>query len=147
MLHRWFSADRCVGSKSVRSRRLYERRLAICHAAGRADGVRQIAGVMGKFPSRLVGDRADSRFERGYRRPAGRRQQSGSNPIRVVLRWQRGRPCLQVIDRGKGFVPGLEPDPGGGFGLTSMRERAAAVGAQLQVKSAVGSGTTVEVAF
>jgi signal transduction histidine kinase len=72
---------------------------------------------------------------------------SGSNPIRVVLRWQRGRPCLQVIDRGKGFAPDLEREPGMGFGLTSMSERAAAVGARLQVKSAVGAGTTVEVAF
>jgi NarL family two-component system sensor histidine kinase LiaS len=63
----------------------------------------------------------------------------------VILDWHNGRPRLQVIDRGVGFDP--RDQPRGGFGLTSMRERAAAVGANLRINSAPGSGTRVEVAF
>ena len=70
---------------------------------------------------------------------------SGTQVVRVVLDWHNGRPRLQVIDRGVGFDPGDHPR--GGFGLTSMRERAAAVGAQLKINSTPGIGTRVEVGF
>lgn len=70
---------------------------------------------------------------------------SGSERVRVILDWHHGRPHLLVIDRGVGFDPGESPR--GGFGLTSMRERAAAVGAHLRINSAPGAGTRVEVAF
>ena len=70
---------------------------------------------------------------------------SGTERVRVVLDWRNGRPRLQVIDRGVGFDP--DERPHGGFGLTSMRERAAAVGAKLRISSAPGAGTQVEVAF
>jgi len=70
---------------------------------------------------------------------------SGTESVRVVLDWHHGRPRLQVIDRGVGFDP--SDHPRGGFGLTSMRERAAAVGANLRINSAPGAGTRVEVAF
>jgi signal transduction histidine kinase len=70
---------------------------------------------------------------------------SGTTSVRVVLDWHHGRPRLQVIDRGVGFD--TAESPRGGFGLTSMRERAAAVGAHLKINSAPGAGTRVEVAF
>jgi signal transduction histidine kinase len=70
---------------------------------------------------------------------------SGTESVRVVLDWHNGRPRLQVIDRGVGFEPGEQPR--GGFGLTSMRERAASVGANLRISSTPGTGTRVEVAF
>ena len=72
---------------------------------------------------------------------------SGEPTVRVVLDWPRGRPRLQVIDRGIGFDPDA-PDPErNGFGLTSMRERAAAAGARFDVRAAPGSGTLIEVTF
>ena len=49
---------------------------------------------------------------------------------------------VAVSDNGAGFHPEARS---GGFGLTSMRERAAAIGAELAVESAPGSGTRVEV--
>ena len=53
---------------------------------------------------------------------------------------------MTVTDDGCGFDPADPPRrPGGGFGLTSMRERAEAIGGALVVRSAAGSGTTVEV--
>ncbi len=53
---------------------------------------------------------------------------------------------VQVRDDGKGFMPGAsKTSSGGGFGLTSMRERAEGVGAVFDLRSEVGAGTTVEV--
>ncbi len=53
---------------------------------------------------------------------------------------------LTVADDGRGFaVGGPEARRSGGFGLTSMRERAEEVGAVLAVASAAGEGTTVRV--
>jgi signal transduction histidine kinase len=50
---------------------------------------------------------------------------------------------LSVGDNGIGFDP-AERD-GRGFGLTSMRERARALGGELTISSAPGAGTTIEV--
>ena len=56
----------------------------------------------------------------------------GPSPLRV-----------KVVDDGSGFdVASVD---GGGFGLTSMRERAEALGGSLRVDSTPGEGTTVEV--
>ena len=48
---------------------------------------------------------------------------------------------LRVSDHGTGFDPAL---PGAGFGLTSMHERASAVGGDLRISSLPGYGTEVE---
>jgi PAS domain S-box-containing protein len=56
--------------------------------------------------------------------------------VRVALGYARGRLRLSVTDDGGGFEP---THPGrGGLGLTSMRDRAEAVGADLQISSARG---------
>ena len=66
------------------------------------------------------------------------------NHIRVSFcdgRW----PTLKVVDDGAGFDPSnVKP---GGFGIVSMQERAKSIGADLNVESAPGSGTTVEVSW
>ncbi len=49
---------------------------------------------------------------------------------------------LKVTDDGRGFDP---EEPSGGFGLTSMRERAQALGGALDVSSRPGEGTEVRV--
>jgi signal transduction histidine kinase len=51
---------------------------------------------------------------------------------------------MAVRDNGGGFVPG-GPRPSGGFGLTTMRERAQAMGGDLTIRSDPGQGTVVEV--
>jgi signal transduction histidine kinase len=51
---------------------------------------------------------------------------------------------LEVSDDGAGFDPAAE-ERGGGFGLTSMRERAEALGGELLVMSRPGEGARVEV--
>jgi signal transduction histidine kinase len=55
-----------------------------------------------------------------------------------------GRLVLRVRDDGAGFEPGDAP---AGFGLTGMRERVVALGGILEVRSAPGQGTEVEVTF
>jgi len=52
---------------------------------------------------------------------------------------------LLVRDDGTGFDPDPARVPAGAFGLQTMRERAAAVGARLAVRSAPGTGAEVEV--
>ena len=68
---------------------------------------------------------------------------SGAGEVSVALSRSRGRVVLEVADDGTGFDPELAPP---GLGLSSMRERAAAVGGQLRVSSAPGAGTQVRLA-
>jgi nitrate/nitrite-specific signal transduction histidine kinase len=52
---------------------------------------------------------------------------------------------LEIADDGQGFDPSAIP--AGHFGLAMMRERAQAVGATLQVRSQLGRGTRIVVAW
>ena len=55
---------------------------------------------------------------------------------------------LAITDDGRGFSTGpLSAGRSGGFGLTSMRERARALGADFTVTSTPGEGTTVRVSW
>lgn len=54
--------------------------------------------------------------------------------------------AISIKDDGIGFAPGaLAESQAGGFGMKTMRERAETLGGSLQVISALGEGTTVEV--
>jgi signal transduction histidine kinase len=65
--------------------------------------------------------------------------------VRVELLDGR-RVRLRISDGGSGFDPAaVSARDGGGFGLTSMRERAHAVGGSFDVESRPGSGTRVEI--
>jgi signal transduction histidine kinase len=67
--------------------------------------------------------------------------------VRVELANGRGV-RLRVSDNGSGFDPAhVEPSEVGGFGLTSMRERAEELGGNLKVRSRPGTGTEIEVAL
>jgi signal transduction histidine kinase len=63
--------------------------------------------------------------------------------VDVVL--ERTTDCLSLIieDDGIGFDPSDADAVRDGLGLTGMRERAALVGADLQIESTSGGGTTV----
>ncbi len=68
---------------------------------------------------------------------------SGAGRVNLGLERDGSSVRLWVSDKGHGFDA---HDPGGGFGLTSMRERAHSVGAELVVSSVPGRGSQVEVA-
>jgi signal transduction histidine kinase len=65
----------------------------------------------------------------------------------VTIRREAALVHLEIRDDGRGFVPGLgRSDAGkGGFGLIGMAERAKILGAALEIRSAPGHGTTIEV--
>jgi signal transduction histidine kinase len=60
----------------------------------------------------------------------------------VQLEYGASEIALEVRDDGRGFDSGAESTPGH-FGLTGMRERAAAIGGTLEVTSEPGTGTAV----
>jgi PAS domain S-box-containing protein len=63
--------------------------------------------------------------------------------VDVILERRSDHVLLIVEDDGVGFDPGDACTTGQGFGLQGMQERAALVGATLQIESAAGKGTTI----
>jgi PAS domain S-box-containing protein len=66
----------------------------------------------------------------------------------VYLGFEPEEVCITVADNGIGFEQSArqtDPTAGGGFGLDSMHERARLTGGNLQIRSTLGQGTTVEV--
>ena len=63
---------------------------------------------------------------------------------RVVVRWacDGGTASVEVTDDGVGFEPSSSGRPDS-FGLLGMRERAASIGARLEISSRPGGGTTI----
>jgi signal transduction histidine kinase len=66
---------------------------------------------------------------------------AGAERLEVSLREDRGALALRVADDGAGFDPAAPRSRS--LGLTSMEERAAALGATLRIDSAPGAGTTI----
>jgi len=67
--------------------------------------------------------------------------------VTITLRQQAGQLWLRIIDDGQGFLPqtvSIGPDKNH-LGLISMQERAAIIGATLNIQSAPGQGTTIQV--
>jgi signal transduction histidine kinase len=67
---------------------------------------------------------------------------SRAQQVEVILERRADCVLLIVEDDGVGFEQGESPKRGG-FGLVGMQERAALVGASLQIESAPGRGTTI----
>ncbi len=63
--------------------------------------------------------------------------------VDVRLTWAHEHLCLEISDDGQGFD--LAAIPGGHLGIGFMRERAAAIAANLCIESRPGTGTTVRV--
>jgi signal transduction histidine kinase len=63
--------------------------------------------------------------------------------VTVTLSYLGDTVTLDIDDDGVGFADPPRPPRDGGFGLTGMRERVAAVGGELHVESTPGAGTTI----
>jgi ligand-binding sensor domain-containing protein/signal transduction histidine kinase len=70
------------------------------------------------------------------------KKHAAASELRVQLEYGPDTIVLEVRDNGRGGATGHAP-PAGHFGMTGMRERAAAIGGTLEVESATGKGTTV----
>lgn len=75
------------------------------------------------------------------------KKHSGAKALNVQLEYLQGEIALEVRDDGQGFGAGSDggeiQSPPGHYGLTGMRERAAAMGGKLEISSAPGKGTAV----
>jgi signal transduction histidine kinase len=69
-----------------------------------------------------------------------------SSQIQILLEYSSDSVILEVRDNGCGFDP-AQSSSAGHFGMLDMRERAAAMGSELQVSSEQGKGTNVRVAY
>lgn len=71
---------------------------------------------------------------------------SGARKVEARLEPRDGHIAMTIADNGCGFDIAATPrrDDKSGWGLLIMRERAAAVGAELRIESAPGAGTRVE---
>ncbi|MBV9384146.1 MAG: GAF domain-containing sensor histidine kinase [Streptosporangiaceae bacterium] len=110
--------------------------------AGRAHGIPVRVAVADIPPP---GERAEAALYRVAQEALHNAlRHSGAREVSVSLSRTGRRVVLEVADDGTGFdTRGTRPR---GLGLASMRERAAAVGGVLTVRSAPGSGTTVRLA-
>jgi len=63
--------------------------------------------------------------------------------VDVILERRPDHVSLIIEDDGVGFEPRNDGAPHQGFGLLGMQERAALVGATVQIESAAGEGTTI----
>jgi len=68
---------------------------------------------------------------------------AGASQVDIQLRYETDAVELRIRDDGRGFDP--EQTPPGHYGLSMMRERAAAVGATLSITNHVGHGTEIVV--
>jgi signal transduction histidine kinase len=69
----------------------------------------------------------------------------GGAPVRIRLRRLAAAVELSVCDHGPGFDPQALPRTVRTLGMSTMRERASALGARLDVVSAPGQGCSVRV--
>ncbi|HWG21782.1 MAG TPA: two-component regulator propeller domain-containing protein [Terracidiphilus sp.] len=75
------------------------------------------------------------------------KKHAGATSVKVRLEYITGEIVLEIRDDGRGFAASGNDarldSPPGHYGLTGMRERAAAIGGTLEVTSAPGAGTIV----
>ena len=72
------------------------------------------------------------------------KKHAGARHLFVQLEYGPAQIALEVRDDGRGFAPtGKLESPPGHYGVTGMRERAAAIGGTLEISSEPGSGTVI----
>lgn len=75
------------------------------------------------------------------------RKHAGATHVVLATRMNGRDWVLEVRDDGRGFDVGAASRGRNGFGLQFMRERAAVVGARLEIRSSPGTGTLVRLAI
>ena len=91
---------------------------------------------------RLSPARADALVRIAREAVSNAARHSGAARVSLRLRRQGGGVRLRITDNGSGFDTAAQAD---GFGLISMRERAASVGGDLRISSVPDHGTEVDV--
>ncbi|CAN5205874.1 hypothetical protein BH18ACT4_BH18ACT4_14590 [soil metagenome] len=110
---------------------------------GRAHGVR--VAVTAENERRLPPDIERELFRIVQEAVTNTLRHAEASSLDVVVGWDADRVTATVRDDGIGFDPDARAFRSRRLGLTSMRERAQALGGTLTVGSAPGRGTTIEV--
>lgn len=84
----------------------------------------------------------DTLFRIGQEAVANAIRHANPEELRIEIRYEDSGVKLIVEDDGAGFIPGTQSN---GFGLIGMRKRAESISAHLQLTSAPGRGTRIEV--
>jgi signal transduction histidine kinase len=92
-----------------------------------------------RFPSAPLGDAGTEVLRVIQEALTNARRHSGARNVWVSLQVEGNELVAEVSDDGRGFGP----DTASGVGLSSMSERAAAIGGNVEIESAVGQGTRV----
>jgi PAS domain S-box-containing protein len=92
-----------------------------------------------RFPSAPLGDAGPEVLRVIQEALTNARRHSGARNVWVSLQVEGNELVAEVSDDGRGFGP----DTASGVGLSSMSERAAAIGGNVEIESAVGQGTRV----
>jgi two-component system, NarL family, sensor histidine kinase UhpB len=95
--------------------------------------------VEDELPTELSGDAGGELLRIVQEALANVRRHSGASRVKVTLGQKGDDVWMEVEDDGRGF----EPEKGAGIGLTGMRERANALGGELEIESKPGDGTKV----
>lgn len=93
-------------------------------------------GDVSRTPLRV----ADALYHIGQEALANAVRHGHPTALEIQLAYEKGLVHLRIRDDGGGFVP---EDDLPGFGLRSMRKRAAGIGAALQIRSSPNAGTEV----
>ena len=103
---------------------------------------REIAlDVQEGFPTAPLGEASTQLLRLIQEAMTNARRHSAAEKLAVTLRREGSDLIVEVKDDGQGFLP----ETASGVGLGSMRERAAAVGGELEIESSLGRGTIVRV--
>jgi signal transduction histidine kinase len=108
----------------------------------RESGVRIVTQIDGQVAARLASQAADV-VQLVRESLSNVARHAGASTCRVSLWAADGRAVLEIDDDGQGFdAPAVR---GPGQGLRNLGERAASMGADLEIDSRVGEGTTVRI--
>jgi PAS domain S-box-containing protein len=118
--------------------------LVALHRA-RASGSEVVLDVRDGVPKGPLGPRGSGLLRIVGEALANARRHSGARRISVGAWGSRDRVSVEVRDDGRGFDVDSETASTDGLGIKGMRERAAALGAELQIRSEPGEGTKVRV--
>jgi len=108
----------------------------------RESGVTIVADIDGQMAARLASQAADV-VQLVRESLSNVARHAGATTCRVSLRAAEGEAVLEIDDDGQGFD--IQAATGPGQGLRNLRERAASLGAGLEIDSRPGEGTTVRI--
>ena len=135
---------------------IFELRPAVLEQDGLVPALRKHAEVLCRVHAveiavEVDGERRlDARTEQGLFRIAQEAlgnslKHAGARRVDLRVAMPDGRVAISVCDDGEGFEPDVARRRSGRLGLTSMQERAEALGAELSIDSSPAAGTTVSV--